>query len=91
MTQIGNVVSINEVKEQLGALQDAGLIQKWELPYENLLTRISAAVFFIAPAADARVEKIWEALEAFPDFAYRPNAEKLLSDLPWRIEFNDNP
>jgi DNA mismatch repair protein MutH len=84
------VPQIVEVKEHLEKLKNAGLIREWELPYENLLTRRSAAIFFITPAAedDARLQQVWEELERYDNFGYRVNEEKKLSQLHYRVTFN---
>ncbi len=54
MAQIGNVPEINLVKEHLDKLKSAGFINEWELPYENLLTRLTAAIFFLTPADEKK-------------------------------------
>jgi hypothetical protein len=88
MNQIGNVAEINEVKHELDNLVNAGLVSKWELPYENLLTRVTAAVFFIEPVKEENLDDIRKILERFPRFKYRENTERKLSKLQWRVEFN---
>jgi hypothetical protein len=88
MARIGNITSIVEVKNKLSSLQQEGLIKEWELPYENLLTRLGAAVFFVTLSAGTDPEAIWQQLDLFPGFSYKENVEKLISQLTWRIEFN---
>ncbi len=88
MVQIGNVPQINEVKTQLEALREKGLVRAWEVPYENILTRLTAAIFFLTPTQDPALEEVWASLGQFPRFTYRPNEEKELSQLDWRLEFN---
>lgn len=88
MAQIGNVTSINSVKEKLDTLKEEGLIKEWELPYENILTRLCAAIFFLTPAEGAIPEKLWAALQIYNGVRYRLNVEKKLSMLEWRIEFD---
>lgn len=83
-----NVPEINEVKTILDQLQAEGAIQSWELPYENLLTRLSAAIFYIEPAGESPHTKAWQSLEQFPDFRHSENADKKLSQLTYRVEFN---
>lgn len=90
MVQIGNVPQIIEVKEKMEKMKAEGLISEWELPCENLLTRIDAAIFFLSPTDNSDVEKIWQQLEAVPGFQARENEEKSLSQLRWQIEFNKN-
>jgi hypothetical protein len=85
------VQKIQEVKEQLDQLKSSGLIDQWELPYENLLTRLTAAIFFLSPAEAFRGDPspIWSELEKHEHFSYRINQEKKLSNLPYRITFNE--
>jgi hypothetical protein len=84
------VKDINTVKDHLDMLKSIGLIKAWELPYENLLTRLNAAIFFMAPSneSDSHLETVWAELEKYPEFSYRLNAEKKLSSLPYRITFS---
>ena len=88
MAQIGNVPEVNAVKKRLDILKEKGLIKEWELPYENILTRLSAAIFFLTPADGSTVEEIWDEFKDNDMFLYKPNEEKKLSLLEWRIEFN---
>ena len=89
MAQIGNVPEIIKVKNHLEQLKEKGLVKEWELPYENLLTRVSAAIFFVTPADEEKMAKISEELKEYPNFAYRENTEKKLSQLQYRITFED--
>lgn len=88
MSQIGNVPEINKVKIHLDNLRKDNLIQHWEMPYENILTRLTAAIFFLTPTSEAALQKIWDALKTYPMIQYRLNDNKALSDLEWRVEFN---
>ena len=88
MTTIGHVAEIETVKRQLDELKDKGVVREWELPYENLLTRLTAAIFFLTPASESGIEEIWTELGRNDMFQYRPNEEKKLSQLEWRVEFN---
>lgn len=88
MAQLGNVPEIKAVKKQLEELKEKGLVKEWELPYENLLTRLSAAIFFITPVNDDVLTTIWKELGANEALQYRSNDEKKLSQLSWRVEFN---
>jgi len=88
MTQIGNIAGIKAVKLQLEELKEKGLVKEWELPYENILTRLSAAIFFLTPADGVDAGEIWEELKTFEGFQYRKNEEKKLSGMEWRIEFS---
>ena len=81
------VSEIIEVKEQLDKLKKNQIIKGWELPYENLLTRRSAAIFFVNTTAD-HLDKVKAELGQFEYFGVRSNEEKQLSDLPYRITFN---
>lgn len=88
MVRIGNVPGIVAVRDRLTELQSRGLVKTWKLPYENLLTRADAAIFFLDPAEDRELEEIWQALRDIPNFSYQENVDKKVSDLPWQIRFN---
>ncbi|MEN5196983.1 hypothetical protein [Sphingobacterium faecium] len=89
MAQIGNVPEIIMVKDHLSNLNDKGLIKDWELPYENILTRLTAAVFFLTPVREEHLDLIWKELSTHKMLKYRKNEERKLSDLEWRVEFNE--
>jgi hypothetical protein len=82
------VKEINEIKKQLENLRSKGLIESWSLPYENLLTRLSAAIFFITPVNDDVEPSIWKELARHDNFSFRLNSDKKLSTLMYRITFN---
>ena len=84
------VKKINDVKEQLEQLKSKGIIEDWALPYENLLTRLSAAIFFVTPVREDQdvLSAIWDPLQEFEDFSFRINEEKKLSKLRYRVTFN---
>ena len=84
------VPEINKVKEHLTKLKEEGLILDWELPYENLLTRGDAAIYFLAPAdeSEEHLDKIWDELKAHDDFSWRLNEPQKLSKLKYRITFS---
>lgn len=88
MAQIGNVPGIVSVKEHLDRLVEKGLIKEWELPYENILTRLTAAIFFFTAANDSVLNEVWDELRMHDRLTYRVNEEKKLSHLDWRVEFN---
>ena len=88
MSQIGNVPEIKAVKLKLDTLKAQGLVKEWEIPYENILTRLTAAVFFLTPAEQSSLDQIWKELETNLMLQYRINEEKKLSQLEWRVEFN---
>ena len=83
------IPEIIEVKDHLTKLKEDSLIADWELPYENILTRRSAAIFFIEPNSDEEnLDKVWSELAKYEDFSYRKNTEKKLSELKYRITFS---
>jgi len=86
--QIGNIKEINDVKGVLSDLQNKGIIKEWSLPYENLLTRLTAAIFYVSPAPEHQVESIWKTLNQFPRFSPTINNNRELSNLEWKVEFN---
>jgi len=80
------VKEIIDVKDRLDQLVQDGLARSWELPYENILTRRSAAIFFVDPIAD--MDGIADVLAQYDNFSYRKNEEHTLSNLPFRITFS---
>ncbi len=88
MVQIGNVPEIKAVKKHLEGLKEKGLVSEWELPYENILTRLTAAIFFLTPSKESELEEIWRELDIHEMLTFRLNDEKKLSQLVWRVEFN---
>ena len=84
------VKQISEVKSLLDQLRSKELIDQWELPYENLLTRLTAAIFFITPREGYKDDpsEIWHELGQYENFSVRPNYEKKLSTLSFRITFS---
>ena len=82
------VPEIIEVKDLLDQCVKDSLIQAWELPYENLLTRRSAAIFFVESSNEAGLLATWRLLEKFDDFSYRENIEKKLSNMKYRVTFS---
>lgn len=88
MVQVGNVPQINEVKKKLETLKESGKLQAWELPYEHILTRLTAAIFFLTPSNEDDLPEIEAELEKFPMFLWKKNEEKTLSRLDWQVEFN---
>lgn len=83
-----HVPDLIEVKEHLENLKKKGLIEKWELPYENILTRRTAAIFFITPFAEDKEENIWQEMAKYENFSFRVNKEKKLSKLQYRLTFS---
>jgi hypothetical protein len=82
------VPDIIEVKDHLEQLKKDGLVLEWELPYENILTRRSAALFFYTPASEAATEQVATALSKYANFSYRNNHERKLSTLQYRVTFS---
>lgn len=89
MAQILNIPEIIKIKNHLTELQSKGLVKEWELPYENLLTRLSAAIFFVTPAGEEQMKAIVNTFKDCPNFSCRENTEKKLSQLMYRITFED--
>jgi hypothetical protein len=89
MGRLGNVPEIKAVKEHLEALTQAGLIASWELPYENLLTRLSAAIFFFTLTSPDHLEEVQAELSRHQQLSCRTNVEKTLSELDWRADFGE--
>jgi hypothetical protein len=85
-----HVPEIIEVKDHLEELKSKSVIKSWEIPYENILTRRSAAIFFFTPVneTDSMLDKISTELEKYDNFSYRINHEKKLSDLAYRLTFS---
>jgi ABC-type proline/glycine betaine transport system ATPase subunit len=89
MAQVMNVPEIMKIKNHLTELQVKELVKEWELPYENLLTRLPAAIFFVTPAGEEQMTAIINTLKNYPNFSCRENTEKKLSQLMYRITFED--
>lgn len=85
MARIGNVPEIQQVKQQLEMLRKNGVIQSWELPYENLLTRLSAALFFVTPTGD--MQQVLDAIKTQPAVCCEKNDKHSLSYLEYCISF----
>ena len=83
-----NVPDITAVKDKLESLKGQGLIATWELPYENLLTRLTAAIFFVEPSNAADTGNIWNEFHEYENFSHRANKEKKLSTLKYRLTFS---
>ncbi|MFT7032453.1 MAG: hypothetical protein ACJA2S_000953 [Cyclobacteriaceae bacterium] len=83
-----NVPEITEVKNHLDQMKQNGLVENWELPYENLLTRRTAAIFFVDLKTEDNASQLWAELEKYNYFYFRENTEKQLSKLKYRVTFN---
>lgn len=83
-----HVPEIINVKEKLEDLKSRGLIKEWELPYENILTRLNAAIFFITPADTIAEDQLKEKLSEIEEIQeFRLNEEQKLSKLKYRVMF----
>jgi hypothetical protein len=91
MAQLGNVPQIKAVQQRLDEMKVLGLLSAWELPYEKLLTRLTAARFFLTPAPGAEPQAIWQQLQAYGRLRYQPNPAQKMSALAWQVEFNEEP
>lgn len=89
MAILGNIPEVNEVKDIFEKMVLKGIILQWELPYENILTRRSAAIFFFTPAKDENLSLIYHELKQFDFFTCQINSEKSLSSLEYRVEYKD--
>jgi hypothetical protein len=81
------IPEITEVKEHLEFLKKNGLIADWVLPYESILTRRSAAIFFVDLHHNAPAD-LWMEFEKYDNFSKRLNTEKKISQLEYRVTFN---
>ncbi len=86
-----NVPKITRIKAILEEIKQQGdLITDWVLPYENILTRLDAGIFFcnLKPGTDGTA--LWETLaQKTEGFEHKPNEDKKLSDMEHRITFKD--
>lgn len=89
MARIGHIPEIIAVKNKLESLKQQDVVTQWELPYENLLTRLTAAIFFLDCKSEEAAQRAWNELTAFPLFRQRENTEKKLSQLKYRVEFSN--
>jgi hypothetical protein len=83
------VPEILEFKEYLQKFAEKGEVVSWELPYENILSRISAAYFFLSLEKNINEEHFFEEVKKSYPITYSSNADKKLSQLDWEIKFND--
>ena len=79
------VEDIETIKKKLSKLKDKHVIENWNLPYENLLTRLDAAIFFANISDEKNIEKV---TANFDNCKIERNEEKALSDLAYRINFS---
>lgn len=88
MAQIQNIKEIEEIKKEMDLMKSEGLINEWELPYEYLLTKLTASIYFFTPKEQVFMDMIYKRLSKYPNFKFRENTEKELSQLKYRVEFN---
>jgi hypothetical protein len=81
------VKDIAEVKGHLELLKNNSLIIDWELPYEKVLTRLTAAIFFVSLTENNEAQ-VWNEFLKYENFSFRENTEKQISDLKYRVTFN---
>jgi len=87
MKQIGNVDTIQLIKDYLESLKIAGKINDWELPYEHLLTRLSAALFFIDNVDDNNPSHLFEGILVSLEASLRKHDSHQLSEMLWELRF----
>lgn len=86
MNRLGDVKEIKEIKQYLEGIRQEGLIEHWELPYEKILTRLTAAHFFVQPVHD-REQEVTALLGQLPQARYRENVHPQLSSYPYELVF----
>jgi nitrate reductase NapAB chaperone NapD len=86
MAQIGNIPEINEIKLIFSKLKEDGMIEEWELPHENILTRLASAIFFVSPANKKKIDHVSKRLQKYPHYEVSTN-DSSLSVLSHRIRF----
>jgi hypothetical protein len=89
MVQIGNVPEIVAVENRLEEMKREKLIETWELPYRNLLTRLDAAIFFLTPVSAETFSEVSERLAAVAGFSFESNVDMKLSRMQYKIRFNN--
>ena len=57
MAQIEHAPETHATKQQLNGLPQPGPIKDWEIPYESMLTRLTAAILFLDQAGEAERER----------------------------------
>ncbi|WP_299008206.1 hypothetical protein [uncultured Shewanella sp.] len=86
------VPDIDKVKEKMTALSAAGVLTQWELPYENLLTRLSAAIFFAEVSDESQLKALSADFSDYEHFLVQINRKKedanTLSRMSYRITFS---
>ena len=85
MAVIGKVSGIIAIKNMLENMKSSGQILEWELPYEQLLTRLTAAIFFVTPSTTTNIDEIVNQLSSY-QASYTKNMDKKLSFLQYKIQ-----
>lgn len=88
MAQIGNIEEIKEIKSLLIEMTEGGVLQCWELPYENILTRREAALFFFTPKTEQALEVVRDRLASCGDSKIEKNTDKTISMMSHRLRFD---
>jgi hypothetical protein len=83
------VEAIAKVKKIFEQLKADGTIDQWELPYENILTRLDAAIFFADFTHEEAKQTLAKAFGDYEEYKIEPNKKKLLSQMPYTITFGD--
>jgi hypothetical protein len=84
--RIGNIPDIQNFKQLLNHCKEKGLITDWELPYEQLLTRLSAAIFFFNVGSDAVPDELYTLFAKYPGLVIHRN-EGTMSLMSHQISF----
>lgn len=90
MSRIGYAKDVMGLKDHLEQLKNRMILTGWEMPHENIISRLTAAVVFISADKSKIKEVIEELTSKFFNYKihYRPNDEKKMSRLGWTIEFD---
>lgn len=75
------------ISGKLADYKSQGHIVAWELPYETLLTRLSAAAFFVDVPSETALSEISDGLKQYPDFKIVDQHNSKLSKLRYKITF----
>lgn len=87
MIQIGNISEIKEVKAIFHQLMCDKLILQWEIPLENILTRLIGAHFFFEPRDDQSIEQILGYFADYDNVDYEENKSKNMSEMKYILVF----
>ncbi|GIP23201.1 hypothetical protein [Paenibacillus sp. J22TS3] len=84
--RIGNIPDIQNFKMLLDQSREKGLITAWELPYEQLLTRLQAAIFFFNSASQDVPSELYSLFAEYPGLTIQRN-EGTMSSMDYQISF----